>query len=221
MFFAKASAVLLFLTLILILSYVFGKRYHLHLEVQRKQLHMALGFAALSFPLVFDTTLEIAILLSAAFIVQLSLRYVLPLRRTLGESIFGVKRSWLGGGLFLVSIFALFVYAKDNYTLYAGPLLLLTFADALAAIVGTKYGRKYYALFGGNKSIEGAMAFCVTAFFAIFLLLIFMTGHSVLMIMFISGGVAIFCTAAELFAGKALDNLTVPFAAFCLLQHLL
>jgi phytol kinase len=160
-------------------------------------------------------------LLSAAFFVQLSLRYIPLLRRTLGESIFGVKRSWLGGGLFLVSIFALFVFAKGSYMLYAGPLLLITFADAMAAIVGTKYGRKYYTLFGSNKSIEGAMAFLVTAFLAIFLLLIFMTSHSLLLMIFISGSVAIFSAVAELFSGKALDNLTVPFAAFFLLQHLL
>lgn len=221
MFIAKVSGVLFFLTVVLLLIYVFGKKCHLHLEIQRKLLHIALGSVSLSFPFVFETTSEVVLLVLIALAVLLSLHYVPILRRTLGESIYGVKRSWLGGGLFLVTIITLFFVAKDNYTLYAGPLLLVTFADAFAAIVGSKYGEKYYTIFGCNKSVEGTVTFFVAGFIAIALLLTFTTSCVPITIIYISFSVAALTTAAELFAGKALDNITVPATTFVVLQYLL
>jgi phytol kinase len=221
MFIAKVSGVLLFLTVVLLLIYVFGKQCHLHLEIQRKLLHIALGVASLSFPFLFETTAEVVLLVIIALAVLLSLHYIPILRRTLGESIYGVKRSWLGGGLFLVSIITLFFLAKDNYTLYAGPLLLVTFADAFAAIVGSKYGKKYYTIFGSNKSLEGTFTFFVTGFISIALLLTLTTFYAPISIIFIAVWVAVLTTVAELFAGKAFDNITVPGATFAVLQYFL
>lgn len=221
MFLAKVSGVLLFLTVVLLLIYVFGKKYHLHFEIQRKLLHIALGLVSLSFPCVFESTFEVALLMIVALLVLLVLQYTPILRRTLGESIYGVNRSWFGGGLFVASIITLFFLAHDNYVLYFGPLLTITFADAFAAIVGTQYGKKYYTLLGSNKSIEGTVTFFITAFLAIFLLLIFMTSHSLLVITFISIVVASVSTAAELFSGRDLDNITVPAVTFLALQYLL
>ncbi len=221
MFLAKASSVLLFLMLILLLIYTFGKRYHLHFEIQRKLLHIALGLISLSFPFIFETIVDVVVLMIAALVVLLSLRYTPILRRTLGESIYGVNRSWFGGGLFVVSILVLFFLAHDNYVLYSGSLLTITFADAFAAIVGTKCGRKYYTIFGSNKSIEGTITFFVTAFVAIFLLLTFTTNHLFLFIGVTSVTVAALSTAAELFAGQDLDNLSVPATTFLVLQYLL
>ena len=220
MFIVKVSGVLLFLTMVLLLIYVFGKRCHLHLEIQRKLLHIALGSVSLFFPIVFKTASEVVLLVIIALGVLLSLHYIPILRRTLGESIYGVKRSWLGGGLFLVTIITLFFFAKDNYTLYAGPLLLVTFADALAAIEGRKYGKKYYTIFGCSKSIEGTVTFFVTGFIAIALLLTLTTFYAPIPIMFIAIWVAVFTTVAELLAGKAFDNITVPAATFAVLQSL-
>lgn len=221
MFFVKASSILLFLTLVLIFINIFGKRYHLHLEIQRKLLHIALGFVSLSFPFVFDATSEVALLMIIALLVLLLLRYIPVLRRTLGESIYGVNRSWFGGGLFVISILALCFLAHDNYILYSGSLLTITFADSFAAIVGAVYGKKYYTILGSNKSIEGTGTFFVTAFVSIFLLLMFVTSHSPIFISMVSIIVAILSTATEFFSGRDLDNLTVPAATFLVLQSLL
>ena len=89
-----------------------------------------------------------------ALAILLSLHYVPILRQTLGETIYGVRRSWLGGGLFLVSIIGLFFFAKDNYVLYAGPLLLVTFADAFAAIADSKYGKNTTLYLGVTKALR-------------------------------------------------------------------
>jgi phytol kinase len=221
MFIVKASSILLFLTFALILINICGKRYHLNFEIQRKLLHIVLGLVSLSFPFVFETTFEVALLLLSAFFIQLSIRYIPLLRRTLGESIYGVNRSWVGAGLFLISILALFIYSNGDYALYAGPLLLVTFADAFAAIFGTQYGKKHYLILGNHKSVEGTIAFFVTAFFVLFFLLIFTSSHTLLLNIFISVVVAIFGAVAEFFSGRDLDNLTVPAVTFLVLQYLL
>lgn len=221
MYLAKALGVIFFLTMVLLLIYVVGKKYSLCLETQRKLLHIALGGASLTFPFLFDTTSEVILFVIVALIALLSLRYIPMLRKTLGESVYGVKRSWMGGALFLVSIIILFFVSRDNYILYAGPLLILTFSDAFSAVVGVKYGKKYYTIFGCSKSIEGTLTFFITGFIAICLLLAFTTVKSPLTIFYSALTVAFFTTVAELFAGKAFDNISVPAAAFVVLQRLL
>lgn len=221
MFIAKASGVLLFLTFILLLIYTLGKRCSIHLEIQRKLMHIALGLVALSFPFLFESVPQVALLMIAALSVLLLLQYIPILRRTLGESIFGVQRSWIGGGSFALVIAALFWGAEGNYILYAAPILVLTFADAFAAIVGTRYGKKYYTIFGGNKSIEGGATFFFTAGVIIMCLVTLYANHSLISTIYISVTVAIFSTAAELLSGGNLDNLTVPATTFFLLQYLL
>jgi phytol kinase len=220
MFLAKVSGVLFFLTTVLLLIYIFGKRYQFHLEIQRKLLHIALGSVSLFFPFIFESTSEVVFLVIIALAILLSLHYVPILRQTLGETIYGVRRSWLGGGLFLVSIIGLFFFAKDSYVLYAGPLLLVTFADAFAAIAGSKYGKKYYSIFGGNKSTEGTVTFFVTGFLVIVILLTFATSASPITIMWIALFVAVSTTVAELFSGKAFDNVLVPATTFAVLHYL-
>jgi phytol kinase len=217
----KASAVLLLLSFSLVLINFIGKRYQLHFEVQRKMMHISLGVVSMSFPFLFFSIKDLALVLIVAFIVQLLLRYAPILRQSLGESIFGVKRSWHGGGLFLVSILILFAVSDNNYTLYAGPLLMVTFADAAAAIVGSLYGKRHYKVFGCTKTIEGTSAFIVVGFLCIFMLLTFCTDASMLKCIFIALVVAIVCAIVEVFSFKALDNVTVPASTFLILAYFL
>lgn len=192
----------------LILISVFGKRYSVQFEVQRKLIHMALGFISLSFPFLFHTPLEVALVVLASFGGLISLNYVPWLRRTLGESIFGVQRSWQGGGAFAIGVGLLFYVAQGNYALYAGPLVVVTFADAFAAIVGTRCGKKHYGILGAYKSVEGTIAFLVTAFVLTFLVVCLTTDHLVMGALLISVVVAVASTVAELFSGRDLDNPT-------------
>lgn len=114
---------------------------------------------SLSFPFVFDATSEVALLMIIALLVLLLLRYIPVLRRTLGESIYGVNRSWFGGGLFVISILALCFLAHDNYILYSGSLLTITFADSFAAIVGAVYGKNTIQYWEVIKALRGLAPF--------------------------------------------------------------
>lgn len=220
MFIGSAFVVLVILMCALVFIYALGKRYTVHLEVQRKLMHMALGSVSLSFPFLFNTPLEVALVMLSSLGVLISLHYVRWLRQTLGESIFGVKRSWLGGGGFAVAVALLFYVAGGNYLLYAGPLLVVTFADALAAIVGTRYARKHYRILGTHKSVEGTVAFVATAFVAILILLSVSTDLGLAGAVLISVVVAISTAVAELFSGRDLDNVTVPAVSFFCLYYL-
>lgn len=220
MLIAKICSVLFLLTIALFLIYTFGKRYSVHLEIQRKLLHIALGLIALSFPFLFNSALDVALLMIASLSVLLFLYYIPILRRTLGESIFGVQRSWIGGASFALGIAVLFWAAKGNYVLYAGPIMVLTVGDAFAAIIGTKYGTKHYTIFGGNKSLEGSAAFFIMAFVGVMILVSLYTDHSLIATVYISIIVGIFSTVAELVSGRNFDNLTVPSITFFLLKYL-
>jgi hypothetical protein len=77
MFIASALVVLSVLMCVLILISSLGKRYSVQFEVQRKLMHMALGLVSLSFPFLFQTPLEVALVMLASFGVLISLNYVL------------------------------------------------------------------------------------------------------------------------------------------------
>ncbi len=58
----------------------------------------------------------------------------------------------------------MFVLSDGRTLLYVVPILVLTFADAAAALVGVAFGRLRYSTVGGSKSLEGSAAFLGVAF---------------------------------------------------------
>jgi dolichol kinase len=98
---------------------------------------------------------------------------------------------------------------------------VVTFADAFAAIVGTRCGKKHYGILGAYKSVEGTATFLVTAFVSLFIVVSFATDHQLVGAVLISVVVAVASTVAELFSGRDLDNLTVPAVVFCFLYYLI
>ena len=60
----------------------------------------------------------------------------------------------------------LFALARGDKLLYSIPILVLTFADAVAAVLGERYGTVAYEGIGGTKSLEGSVAFFTVAFFS-------------------------------------------------------
>lgn len=86
----------------------------------------------------------------------------------------------------------------------------MAWGDALAALVGKRWGRHRYGPIGMQKSLEGSLAMGAGAFLASFVsLLLFQPGTFQTMILrsVLSAFVA---TVLESFSRRALDNLTVP-----------
>src|SRR5439155_15300388 len=89
----------------------------------------------------------------------------------------------LGEVYFPIAVAVLFVlYLQEppeprarRLVLYCVPVLLLTLADALAALVGITYGRLKYPTADGSKSFEGSIAFFTCAFFCVHVPLLLFT----------------------------------------------
>ena len=198
-------------------------------ESARKAVHIGMGLICLSFPWLFSSVLAVQALAAVAVISLLVVRLT-KLRKSVGSSLFSVKRLSIGELLFPVAVAWLFTLSWDNPMLYCISLLLLTLADSAGALAGSKLGCKIYQTAGASKSLEGSMAFFITAFFCIALPLHYFAslpfdciayfhGIPLTHIILLSLTVALFSTAVEGAAGHGTDNLLIPVGAFLLLDY--
>jgi phytol kinase len=196
-----------------------------HPELPRKILHVSMGLVAIAFPWLFDRSWPVLVLGVLSFGAMIALRTVKGLAGGVGTIVSGVHRVSLGEIYFPVAIvlqwhFYLFEDgpAEIRILLYCIPLLLLTLADAVAALVGVNYGRWRYTTADGLKSTEGSLAFFLCAFLCVHipLLLATDTGRAeTLLIAFLLAWVAMLF---EAIAWAGLDNLVLPLVAHLLLK---
>ena len=132
-------------------------------ERVRKLFHVIAGGVGLTLPWLFRTVWPVALLGGVLLLGLLVLRWSGGLRRGIGSMIHGVERRSLGDVCFLLGVCLVFVLAGNGGPRFAVPILTLTLADPVAALVGLRYGRHRYCVGGADKSIEGSAAFFVVA----------------------------------------------------------
>ncbi len=197
-----------------------------HPELIRKLLHVGMGLLTLSFPWLFQASwpvLTLAVLSVGGFVV---VRISARLRQTVGQVAGAVARSSLGEIYFPVAVailFALFVHYPDEelirrQLLYCIPILLLTLADALAALIGVHYGQWHYATSEGYKSTEGSVAFFLCAFLCVHVPLLLWTSIGRTETLLIAILLAFLATMFEAIAWGGLDNLALPLVSYLLLR---
>ena len=213
--------VLFALSLLLIVCSAGVKKQVLCAESARKLVHVGMGVICMTFPWLFADALPVQILavlaVSGMLIVRLS-----KLRANIGSALFSVSRLSFGELLFPIAVawlFTLYLVNSDSVVFYVIPLLLLTFADTAGAIAGTRLGRKIYKTTSGSKSVEGSIAFFITAFLCIFLVLCFGSVYPVNHILVIAITIGIFITSVEGASGMGIDNLVIPIGAYFLLSY--
>jgi phytol kinase len=199
-----------------------------HPEITRKLLHVSMGLVTLSFPWLFDTFWPIVVLAVLSITLLLSIRFVRPLKVALGGVVGGVHRFSLGEVYFPLAIAILFfLYLREDAgqperpLFYCIPLLLLTLADAAAALVGVRYGQHRYSTDDGHKSAEGSVAFFAIAFMVVHVPLLLFTeiektqrAKTLLISLLLAWLVTLF----EAIAWAGLDNLVLPLVAYLLLK---
>ncbi|WP_054696225.1 diacylglycerol/polyprenol kinase family protein [Geotalea toluenoxydans] len=139
-------------------------RCNLHPESSRKSVHILMGLVTLSFPWLFKESWPVLLLAGIAVAALMGTRLIGPLREQFGGVLHGVARSSRGELYFPLAVAALFLLSESSPLLYVIPLLTLTLADAVAALVGVRYGQHRYATSEGTKSAEGSLAFFAVAF---------------------------------------------------------
>jgi phytol kinase len=91
-------------------------------------------------------------------------------------------------------------------------ILIMAWGDGLAAIIGQRFGRHPYLVFGNKKSWEGTLTMFVVSYAIVTLILVSVFGLS-WQNWIIGLPVAIVVTGIESIAQWGLDNLTVPLVA--------
>jgi phytol kinase len=196
-------------------------RFQLHPELSRKLVHIVMGVVTLSFPWLFSASWPVLLLAVLAVAALAGTRLLAPLRNRFGGVLHGVKRHSLGEIYFPLAVAALFMLSSTNRLLYLIPLLTLTLADAVAALVGTRYGTLRYATSEGSKSAEGSVAFFTVAFLSahVPLLLMSQTGRAESLLIALVLGVLVMLFEAISVGG--LDNLFIPLGSYLLLKRYL
>jgi len=195
-------------------------------ELVRKLVHIPMGLMTLTFPWLFDSPWTVTVLGGLAIAFLLSLRLVPFLAQQLGSVLGGVKRRSLGEIYFTVSIVSLFWLALGNSgavhtgdrLLFVIPMLILALADAVAALIGVRYGKTRYTTAEGFKSAEGSLAFFMATFFSVHvpLLLFSSTGRVETLLIAIILGLLVMLL--EAIAWRGIDNLFIPIGSFVLLR---
>ncbi|MEM1268938.1 MAG: hypothetical protein AAGI08_02715 [Bacteroidota bacterium] len=186
-------------------------------EESRKALHVGMGLVTVTFPFVFEGVWPVAVLFALAISAMLALRVVPALRGHAGV-LHDIQRDSYGDLYFPIAVLVLYLLAAETPILYVIPLLLLGLADAVAALVGVRYGTASYEAGEGIKSAEGSLAFFTTAFLSTHVPLLLFTDTGRLETLLIAGIVGLLAMLLEAVAWKGLDNLFVPLGGYALLR---
>ena len=209
---------LLFVFAVIGVSTLFMKKGILKEEGSRKLVHIAVGNWWI-IAMVFFSSLWFAISVPALFVVLNFISY----KTRLFE---GMEREDSAGGLgtvyYALSLLILSVLSfrpGGNPWTGAAGILVMSYGDGFAAVLGSRWGRRRFRIFGGNKSLEGFAGMAVFSFAVLLILYAMMSGlpagHLVLpaMILALAAGVI------ELLSPLGLDNLTVPLLVALLFHY--
>lgn len=189
-------------------------------ELARKMLHVAMGLILCPLPWLFDRPGPVAALCGVYVALLVARRFLVALDNHVGAVIDGVGRKSLGEFLFPISVALLFWLARGDRVAYLAPMLILTLADAAAAVIGRRYGLCRYATPGGRKSVEGSMAFAIVAFATTHLTLLLLADAGRVESVLIATTVALMLAVVEAMSSGGWDNLLVPAGAFVLVKCL-
>ena len=188
------------------------RRFNPPVEWTRKFVHFAGGLLAAAFPWLFASRWTV-VALTAAFAGIIGLSRSM---RLLG-SVHGVVRRSEGALYYPIAICLLFLVSRSHPVLYLVSILTLVLADALAAVVGSTYGRWIYEVEADRKSVEGSAVFFMTTFLVVQLPLHLLAGMNGSVSVLIGAQVALLVTCFEAISLHGSDNLIIPLATYYLL----
>ncbi|BAY27412.1 phosphatidate cytidylyltransferase [Calothrix sp. NIES-2100] len=189
-------------------------------EIVRKIVHIGTGnVILLAWWLNIPASIGITASILASAVTLLSYRLpILP-------GINSVGRQSLGTFFYSVSfgiLIAVFWYLQQPQYAALG-ILVMTWGDGLAALIGQRFGQHKYKVFGSQKSWEGSLTMTFVSYLVSSLILLGVQGN-IWQTWVISLLVAVVATGLEAFSLLGIDNLTVPLGsaalAFFLVQRL-
>jgi phytol kinase len=190
-------------------------------EFTRKFIHIGVGMWVVGTVLLFDTW-QFAIIPPIAFIVINAISYW----RGTFQAMEAGDRGNLGTIYFPISFAALIYVFWTQPVLLVASLMPMTWGDAMAAIVGRRYGHYLYPIGKRTRSLEGSVAMLfwswITTSLALAVMPLLLGGPSIdwLLALIYGAAVALACAIVEAVSPWGIDNLTVPAAAAVILSAL-
>jgi phytol kinase len=174
-------------------------------EVIRKVVHIGTGNVIL-----FAWWLQIPAMVGIGCSILFSAVTLLSYRLPLLPGINSVGRRSFGTFFYAVSIGLLIgIFWQTAPYLAVLGVLVMTWGDGFAALIGQRWGQHGYELWGSQKSWEGSAAMLLVSWIVSSLILLGVYGN-LWQIWVIAGGVALVATGLESFSRLGIDNITVP-----------
>jgi phytol kinase len=187
------------------------------LETTRKFVHLGTGLICLTFPFLFTTAWSLVALVAVFAPMMAGARAL-----GLFVCITGVKRRSEGGLFFLGAIWLVFWIGSSTAhpEFYGASVLVLAVGDALAALVGERFGRHPYRVEDSRRSFEGSAAFLLSATAILFLSLWLGGGREFGMALLSALYVSAILAVLEAVSLQGSDNLWIPLASMAILLNL-
>ncbi|MGV0105873.1 Phosphatidate cytidylyltransferase [Nostoc sp. DSM 114160] len=210
-FWLQIASAAIWVLLILLIAWVVN-RFADEPEIVRKIVHIGTGNVILiAWWLNIPASVGITASILASAITLLSYRLpILP-------GINSVGRQSLGTFFYSVSfgiLVAWFWYLQQPQYAALG-ILVMTWGDGLAALIGQRFGTQKYKVFGIEKSWEGSLTMMLVSYLVSSLILVGTQGNS-WQTWAVSLVVAVMATALEAVSFLGIDNLTVPLGSAAL-----
>ncbi len=207
------SLVVIYLGIIVLLAEGLNRLIKADSELTRKIVHIGSGnVILLAWWLDIPSSLIIQASVVASVIAIAS--YFVPIL----PSINSVRRQSWGTLFYALSIGILTAWFWDSsQPQYAAiGILIMSWGDGMAGLIGENWGKHPYNLFGSQKSWEGSLTMAIVSLMVTSLILL-LSGGNIWQNWVISVIVAIWATILETFSQLGIDNLTVPVgsAALC------
>jgi phytol kinase len=193
--------------ILLVLNELWFRRSGKRGELSRKFVHISVGSFAALWPF-FLSWNQIRLLSLAFLLVVAASKYF-----GIFKAIHSVQRpTW--GEVFFAVVAGILTLVTHSKGIFAAALLQMSLADGLAAIIGVRYGKHTYQVFGHRKSLEGTLTFFITSV----LLLVGYSSLSHHLAVISIAGIAALASAIENIGIRGSDNLLVPLAIALLLR---
>jgi phytol kinase len=187
-------------------------------EIRRKVLHIAMGSVTLFLPFIFYDAAHVWWLAGLAFSILMIVRSVDLVKARIGGAIHTVGRNSFGELCFPLGVATLFTLSANDYLQYLVPMLILTFGDSLAALVGIYHGRQLYRTLDGHKTIEGSATLFGVSLLCVFLPYGLSGTVDLVPLLLVAINLALLITLVEAVTWRGIDNFVLPVIAFYLLD---
>ena len=205
---AGVALVYIYVAILLIITEKLLSKYP---SVSRKVLHIMVGNVAFILP-IFETKEIMAFIAAGPFIIFTFLMSpYTPIKSIRG------KTSAAGHGMCLVyysitwTILAYLFF--DNMVVIAIGILAMSYGDGFASLLGVKFGKRKYKVFGDEKSYIGSTAMFLFTFITTLIAIFYYNVSITTLILVVLVLIAFISALIEGVTPKGVYNLTVPFVA--------